>query len=571
MGADRLKLVIPVVFSVSHIYTMQNGWLLLGGIALFLMGTGMMEHSIRMLAGRKFKLFLKKSTSNPVKAIGSGTLVTALLQSSSVVNMFVLSLVGSGTMKMRQALAVMLGSNLGTTFTSWMIALLGFSLNLESYALPVFGISGMLMFYTANDSNLNLWSRSVAGFSLLFLGLGFMQESMQALVQHLDFSLLNGYPLIVFLITGMLITGIVQASSVTMAITLSALQINAIDMYMAASLILGAEIGTTFKLAIASYKGSAAKKRVAAGNILFNLITSLLVFFILKPVTDFLYNQFASEDHLITVVLFQTFVNFIGIFLFFPFLNYFGSLLDRLFNQETTLDYLKKIRPEETALAMEALEQEVYRFLSRFHALALSIFGLPSTEKERNGKHKSEFEGTTASELYNIQKRHYGELHAFLSAWDAKGMAVSDLERKDQLINCMRNGMYAAKSLKDAKPDIEQLSNSSNDAKYAFYKHLQKHASEFLQHFLVLKSRGATQVDELMHLYNEVQDNYQQDLKSLYSETVAKQLDAVEIATILNVHRETISGYKSAVFSLKDFLLSSKESALFDTSPGFIR
>lgn len=550
---------------------MQKGWLLLGGIALFLMGAGMMEQSIRQLAGRRFKLFLKRSTANPLKAIGGGAIVTAVLQSSSVVNMFVLSLVGSGTMKMRQALAVMLGSNLGSTFTSWMIALLGFSLDLESYALPVFGISGMLMFYTANDSNLRLWSRSIAGFSLLFLGLGFMQESMQTLVQQIDFRLLRGYPLIVFFIAGMMITGIVQASSVTMAITLSALYINAIDMYMAASLVLGAEIGTTFKLAIASYKGSASKKRVATGNILFNFITSIALFFILRPVTDFIHYQFASERTLITVVFFQTFVNIIGIFLFFPFLNYFGKFLDRLFNQETTLDYLKKVRPEETDLAMEALEQEVHTFLSRFNALSSNIFALHFHHDVVNEKQKTDFAGKTSIELYEMQKRHYGELHAFMSAWDAKGMAIADLERRDQLLNSIRNGMYAAKSMKDAKSDIDHLSNSSNDAKYEFYLHLQKHAGEFLQHFKTLKSKGTADANELMNLYNEVQDNYQKDLKSLYSRAISKQVDPLEIATILNVHREIISAYKSAVFALKDFLLSSKESSLFDTSPGFIR
>ncbi|MFN9115872.1 MAG: Na/Pi cotransporter family protein, partial [Bacteroidota bacterium] len=243
---------------------MMNGWILLGGIAIFLMGTGMMEEAIRQLAGRRFKLFLKRSTEHPLKAVGSGAFVTALLQSSSVVNLFVLSLVGSGVMRMRQALAVMLGANLGTTFTSWMIAMIGFNLNLESYALPVFGLSGMLMYYAGKDSSLRVWARLFAGFSLLFWGLGFMQKSMQELVLKIDFSVLTGYHLIIFLFAGMIITGIVQASSVTIAITLSALHSNVINIQMAAALVLGAEIGTTFKLALASYKGSAAKKRVAS-------------------------------------------------------------------------------------------------------------------------------------------------------------------------------------------------------------------------------------------------------------------------------------------------------------------
>jgi phosphate:Na+ symporter len=418
---------------------------------------------------------------------------------------------------------------------------------------------------------LRFWSRAIAGFSLLFLGLGYMQDSMKAMVQQLDFSLLNRYPLIVFFIAGMVITGIVQASSVTMAITLAALYSNVINIYMAAALVLGAEIGTTFKLALASYKGLAAKKRVAAGNILFNVTTSVLVFIVLRPVIDILYHQFAPGKPLIVIVIFQTFINLVGIILFIPLINYFGNFLDRFFNQETTLGYLKKISPNETDLAIEAMEQEVHTFLSRFNALAANIFSFPLKEVEKTNKHWPDFVGKTPAELYEMQKRHYGELHAFISSWEVKDLSVEDLQRKDQLMNSIRNGMYAAKSMKDAKADIDHLSNSSNDAKYEFYLHLQKHAGEFLQYCNILNSKEVVDSKALYHLFSEVQDNYQKDLKGLYDQAISRQVDALEIATMLNVHREVISAYKSAVFALKDFLLSSKEASLFDTNPGFIR
>jgi phosphate:Na+ symporter len=549
---------------------MMNGWILLGGIALFLMGTGMMEEAIRQLTGRRFKLFLKRSTRHPVKAMGSGAIVTALLQSSSVVNMFVLSLVGAGVMRMRQALEVMLGSNLGTTFTSWMIAVLGFNLDLESYALPVFGLSAMLMYYARNDSSLRLWSRLIAGFSLLFWGLGFMQESMQSLVENISLSALTGYPLILFLIAGMMITGLVQASSVTIAITLSALHSNVIDLYMAAVLVLGAEVGTTFKLALAAHKGSVVKKRVAAGNIIFNLLTSLLVFLVIREAVDLLQNLLHPASPLIALVLFQTFVNVFGIVLFFPFLNYFGNFLDRLYLHKSSLDYLTKVRPGETELAIEAIEREVSFFLRRFNLIVANVFELPLSP-EQSVKEKDFTSAKSIAEIYEIHKNHYGEMHAFVSSWDSKGMSVQELERKDQLMNSMRNGMYAAKSMKDAKDDIEQLRNSSNDTKYSFYLHLRELAGHFVHHASRLQEKEKLQVDELMHLYDELQGNYQKDLKSLYDQAIAKQVNALEIATMLNVHRELVSAYKSAIFSMKDFLLSAKEASLFDVSPGFIR
>jgi phosphate:Na+ symporter len=549
---------------------MMNGWILLGGIAIFLMGTGMMEEAIRQLAGRRFKLFLKKSTENPLKAVGSGAFVTALLQSSSVVNLFVLSLVGSGVMRMRQALAVMLGANLGTTFTSWMIAMIGFNLNLESYALPVFGLSGMLMYYAGKDSSLRVWARLFAGFSLLFWGLGFMQKSMQELVLKIDFSVLTGYHLIIFLFAGMIITGIVQASSVTIAITLSALHSNVINIQMAAALVLGAEIGTTFKLALASYKGSAAKKRVASGNIIFNLLTSLIVFLLLKPLIDLLYHQIGSGNTIVTLVVFQTFVNLFGIVLFFPFLNYFGNFLDRLYNHESALDYLKKISAGEHEIAIEAMEREAAHFISRFNRLTASIFELHYSDKFDESA-KSVLSYKSPAELYEILKRHYGELHSFVITLNTKGMSPEELERKDQLMNCIRNGMYAAKSIKDAKDDIEHLRNSSNDTKYTFYLHLKQLTGEFTDQINRLLGGDSLQAGELMHLFDEIQGNYQKDLQSLYDQAISQKVDAIEIATMLNVHREIVSAYKSAVFALKDYLLNPKEASIFDASPGFIR
>ncbi len=548
----------------------MNGWVLLGGIAIFLMGTGMMEEAIRQMAGRRFKLFLKRSTQNPLKAVGSGAFVTALLQSSSVVNLFVLALVGSGVMRMRQALAVMLGANLGTTFTSWMIAMIGFNLNLESYALPVFGLSGMLMYYARNDSSLRIWARLFAGFSLLFWGLGFMQESMQILVLKIDFSVLAGYHLIVFLLAGMIITGIVQASSVTIAITLSALHSNVINIYMAAALVLGAEIGTTFKLALASYKGSAAKKRVASGNIIFNMITSLIMFLFLKPVVDLLFHQVAPSNQILTLVVFQSFVNVCGILLFFPFLNYFGNFLDRLYNHESTLDYLKKISSGEHEFAIEAMEREVAHFISRFNGLIAAVFELHHSNKFDEHQ-KSGLSDKSTAELYELLKRHYGELHAFVISLNTKGMTSEELERKDQLMNSIRNGMYAAKSLKDAKEDIAHLRNSSNDTKYAFYLHLKHLAGDFSDHTNKLLEGDVSKAEELMELFDEIQSNYQKDLQSLYDQALSEKVDALEIATMLNVHREIVSAYKSAVFSLKDYLLMPKEASVFDTSPGFIR
>src|SRR5690349_3948175 len=140
-------------------------WKMLAGIAIFMLGMNFLEEGLHNLAGRPFKLFLKRQTSNKLKAVIGGAVVTALLQSSSIVNLMVLAFVGAGVIQMRSALALILGANLGSTFCNWIIATVGFEFNIENFALPVAGISGILLILTNKESKWNYWFRLLFGLS----------------------------------------------------------------------------------------------------------------------------------------------------------------------------------------------------------------------------------------------------------------------------------------------------------------------------------------------------------------------------------------------------------------------
>src|SRR6188474_480005 len=144
-------------------------WKALAGIAIFLLGIKFLEESLKQLAGRKFKLFLKKQTSNKLKAIGGGAIVTAVLQSSSIVNLMVLAFAGAGIIQMQNALAIILGANLGTTLTSWLIATVGFSYNIENFALPIAAVSGIVMMLANKENRLYQWCKLLFGFGFLFI------------------------------------------------------------------------------------------------------------------------------------------------------------------------------------------------------------------------------------------------------------------------------------------------------------------------------------------------------------------------------------------------------------------
>ena len=347
-------------------------WKMLTGIVIFMLGANYLEDGVRFLAGRSFKLFLRKHTTNKVKAIAGGALVTSVLQSSSVVNLMILAFVGAGVILMENALAMMMGANLGTTLSNWVVATLGFKFNIETIAYPIAGFSGMVMLLSNPEGKLQQWSRMLFGFSFLFVGLNFIKTGMEDLIGEIDLGALNEQPAFVFLLMGLFITAVIQSSSATVAIVLSALYVDAISLHAATAVVLGAEIGTSLKLILASARGSAVKKRVAYGNVIFNTITVLIMFAILFPVNSFISDVVGIKDELLALVFFQSLLNIAGIIVFYPVLGHFARFLERRFaNDDDETLFIHKVKVTDTEPAMVALEQETVFML--YHTIVLTI------------------------------------------------------------------------------------------------------------------------------------------------------------------------------------------------------
>lgn len=547
-------------------------WKSLAGIAIFLLGMNFLEESLRQLAGRPFKLFLKRQTSNKIKAISSGAIVTGILQSSSIVNLMVLAFVGAGVIQMQSALAIILGANLGTTINSWIIATVGFSFNIENFAFPIAGISGIVMMLINKESRWYQWCKLIFGFGFMFIGLNYIRSGIENMVQHVNPGALNEQPAIIFLLAGFIITSLVQSSSVTVAIALSALHSNAISLFSATAIVLGAEIGTTIKLVLASLKGLPAKKRVATGNLLFNIVSTVIVLVFLFPINQFITSIVGIKDNLLALVFFQSLVNLSGILLFYPFLGVFGRFLEKRFagNNDEGL-FIRKVSATDNELALEALDKETRNLL--FHVLSFTADSFEAEHKVPNEiRHKS-FEKKQAKEKYEYIKTLHGEIHSFSVQLQNAPSPQPEKIRLHQLISCIRNSMYAAKNIRDALHDIDQLRNSSNDTKYNFYIKNKDKTVNFCKQAsdLIERSNKKTSLEVISDIYKNIQLGYTQSLQELYNEGMAKHVNQVEISTLINFNREMYTAFKSLVFALKDYLLDPGEADQFDNLPGFIR
>jgi len=552
---------------------MQSGYdisAMLAGIGIFLLGMNFLEDTLKNLTGRSFKLFLRRHTTNKLKAIGVGAVLTGVLQSSSVVNLMVLAFVGAGVLTMQNALAVILGTNVGTTLSSWIVASLGFKMNIQGFALPIVGVAGigMAMF---RQGRMFQWSKFAFGFGALFLGLGFIKTGFEDLVTHFDFSLFRDYPAIVFVIIGFILTSIIQSSSTTVAITLSALHVDAITLYSAMAIVLGSEVGTTIKLLLASTNGIPAKKQVAFGNFIYNTFVIVVFLIILSPIHYFIREVVNVKDNLLALVFFQSGINLAGVIIFLPFLKYFGGFLERRFkDDEEGTRYIRLIPASESEMALDALNKEARWFIDHTIEFILESVGIDG-HRQHNSDEKVLI-GQTYAEKYDHLKRLYGEIHSYYILINKEALNDDEKERLYQVISSVRNTMFAAKSMKDSMSDINQFKNSSNDVNYRMYLQTRESVRGFCNQITdVLNTRDATShFEEIVRIYNDLQKGYTEKLSELYKAKDAR-LSEVEISTLINFNRELHSTYKALIWAVKDYLLDKKQAVYFAELPGFIR
>lgn len=261
---------------------------LIGSLGVFLYGMKLMSESLQKVAGDKMRDLLAAMTSNRFKRILTGLAITAVIQSSSATTVMVVSFVNAGLLTLVQAVGVIMGANIGTTVTAWIIALFGFKMDIALITLPLIGIAVPLLF--SKHPNRRSKGELILGFSLIFLGLEYLKANMpnlqeypQVLEMLRGFTSYGFFSVLIFLGVGTLMTCIVQSSSATVALTLIMCSNGWIDFPMAAAMILGENIGTTITAILASSVGNVAAKRAALFHMLFNVFGVCWVLILFKP------------------------------------------------------------------------------------------------------------------------------------------------------------------------------------------------------------------------------------------------------------------------------------------------
>lgn len=352
---------------------------LVGGIGLFLLGMVLLTDGLKAFAGDALRRALVRFTGTPLKAFGSGALVTAMVQSSSATTVTVIGFVSAGLLTFPQAVGVVMGASLGTTGTGWIVAVLGLKVSLGFYALPLVGVGAFLKLL--GHGRLKSLGLALAGFGLIFIGIETLQTGMQGLSGVFNLARLPAGGLwghVLAMVIGIVMTVIMQSSSAAVATTLTALHTGAINFEQAASLVIGAAVGTTVTGALAAIGGSVPAKRTALAHVLFNLATGVIAV-VLLPV--FLWGIGLAQEHAgldagaTSLAAFHTVFIAVGVAIFLPFAHPFARWIERRLPERgpTLTRHLDATLLHAPAVALEATRRALSETAGELFAAVRAI------------------------------------------------------------------------------------------------------------------------------------------------------------------------------------------------------
>ena len=354
---------------------------LLGGAGLVLLGISLLTDGLKLAAGPALQRLLDQATQTPLRGLAAGVSVTALVQSSSAVTLAAIGFVNAGLLQLGQALWVLFGANVGTTMTGWLVAFVGLEFKIDRLALPLLGL-GMALRLSSPDGRRGGVGLALAGFGLLFIGIDVLRENFlaQAGTLALPTEMASSIPMLLF--SGVLITVLMQSSSASLALVLTAAQGGLLPMQAAAAAVIGANIGTTVTAVLGAAGATSNARRPAAAHVAFNVLAGAVAFallpWLLTSVAALRATLGLAAAPAADLALFHTSFNVLGVVLMWPLAPHLVRWLERVFrtaeedeSRPRFLDHTLLTLPD---LALAALDRELRRlggFAARTVAAAL--------------------------------------------------------------------------------------------------------------------------------------------------------------------------------------------------------
>ena len=384
-------------------YSFYDFLALLGSLALFLYGMKIMSEGLQKFAGDRLRSILTAMTTNRVTGVLTGMLITALIQSSSATTVMVVSFVNAGLLTLSQSIGVIMGANIGTTVTAWIISALGFKVDISAFSLPLLAIGIPLLF--SQKSSRKSVGEFIFGFAFLFMGLTLLKSNapdlshnpdMLAFVQN--YTDMGFFSVLLFVLIGTLLTMIVQASAATMAITLIMCANGWISFELGAALVLGENIGTTITANLAALTANTQARRAALAHLMFNVFGVLWVLILFKPflsMVDWIISDFMNVSEADGVAVsfklsaFHTCFNVCNVLLLIWFVHFIEKTVCKIIPQkeqeeEYRLQFITGGMLSTAELSILQARKEINLFAERIQRMFRMVRDLLHTENEND-------------------------------------------------------------------------------------------------------------------------------------------------------------------------------------------
>ncbi len=567
---------------------------LIGALGLFLFGMKVMSDALLKLAGNKMRSILATMTSNRFLGVFTGFLITSIIQSSSATTLMVVSFSNAGLLTLVESISVIMGANIGTTITAWLITILGFKVSMSAIALPLVGLGFACTFIKkARTKDLGNF---IIGFAVLFIGLQFLKDSMPDLKSNPELlSFLSQYTdlgflsVLLFLLIGTLLTIIIQSSSATMALTLIMTAQGWIPFELAAAMVLGENIGTTITANLAAIIANYQAKRTARAHLVFNLmgvVWMLILFYpflnLINGLTTYLGSgsPYVSAAAIpVAISLFHTVFNVTNTFLLVWFINPISKLVEKVVpfkpEPEKTADEPKFLTKKglnypETAIATLIKESKYLYKTTIFeivaHALNIHREDIKSDLKLKKLIKKSNVPfQTNVRELYTFKvKSIYGEIINYATKAQSKlGLTEYQNNQIDNIKVANRKMVEIVKDINELSRNVAQYLNSEN-------QYIQKEYDKF--------RRKVVKVLRIIYLFRTEKDNekyyrtllkLKKELKSRIAnsnkqieELIRKDLITVDMASSLVNDNDNVNDIVKNLIEVAELLYGKKDTLL---------
>ncbi|MFD0797244.1 Na/Pi cotransporter family protein [Maribacter chungangensis] len=553
------------------------------GVAILLFGMIMLEEGFKVFTKGPLQNILKKATDKLYKSIAAGAVVTALIQSSSLVSVIAISFMSAGLISLSGGMGLIFGANIGTTATAWLVAAFGLKIEISALAMPmlVFGI----VFSLQKKISLKGIGNVLAGLGFFFLGIHFMKEGFDVFKEYIDltqYAIPGFFGIVVYTGIGVVITTVLQSSSATVALILTALAAGQIEYENALALAIGANIGTTITAVLGSIGSNIAGKRLAGAHLIFNLITGVVALAIIFPLADLVdylsaLAGISADDFTLKLAMFHSIFNALGVLIMIPLIKTTESFLLRFFKEkedkgieipkylnESVLEF-----PSTVVLALANESKYLYEnaiFEIVTHALNIHRQDIKSNLKAKEvvKKSKNNFNTDVRNLYYSKVKTIYGEIIRYATTAQSK-LKMGEImnNRISELIIANRKMVEIIKAVRELGRNVSRYLQSDNTYMEKEYDKFRKKIVKVLRVIYLFRTQEDKELyfSKLLILRNEAKEGKYRTDKSINT-LIRKDLINAEMASSLVNDKDNLNDIIKNLISVAELLYGEKDSLL---------